>query len=246
MREQKGNPRRDSKGRFLPAKRKRRRNSAVRTAAPKTMSRTQELIGRNNPTAIVREEFGGSERAADELVLWLDNDGDIYRQRYIPIVKNMVRKKAQGKYDRNAAVKGWMYAVDDAAKSYVREVRSEYKWHDLFPKSVRERAARELRDRFERDYADGQWDEYIPKKYRKKKNPPRAKRVTKTPLKRGKGRSPQWWKISTYRSNGRLMGHHIGQGTKRQALEEARKKSEAKGVARAVLRGPFKNKPRTK
>ncbi len=257
-----GNPRhrkRNKKtGRFVSKKRKRRKNSlgtsameymksgqgihrtknsAVRAFDPKPMSKLQLQIGRNNPI---------DEDAAYELKIFIDNDADLYRQRYLPIVKNLTRKKAAGNYSRPLATKGFMYLVDDGAKKYHGESGGGGRWHDMFPKPVRERVAEELRDEFEVESSLGNWDQYIPKKYRKKnplnKTNVRWKGKHKGPRKVRKA-SPQWWKISSYRANGRVVGHHIGQGTVRQAKEEAAKVSETRGIHRVVLTGPFKQKP---
>ena len=44
-----------------------------------------------------------------ELKLYIDNDASIYRQRYMPILKNLSRKKKQGKYRKGLASKAFMY-----------------------------------------------------------------------------------------------------------------------------------------
>ena len=43
-----------------------------------------------------------------ELKLFIDNDASIYRQRYIPILKNLSNKKKQGKYSKGLAKKAFM------------------------------------------------------------------------------------------------------------------------------------------
>ena len=58
---------------------------------------------------------------ARELKLYIDNDGDLYKQRLIPIVKNIQRKMKSGKYDHKKAPKLWKYLVDDGAKKYSKE-----------------------------------------------------------------------------------------------------------------------------
>jgi hypothetical protein len=103
-----------------------------------------------------------------ELYVFLINDADIYRQRLQPIRANLTRKKASGKYSKSLAPKGFMYAVDDAAKKYARETGTSQPWHKMFPKDDRESVARQLTEDFEVEYKAGSYDEYIPKKYRKK------------------------------------------------------------------------------
>ena len=46
---------------------------------------------------------------ADELVLFADNDYQLYKSKKVPIIKNMMRKWKAGKYDSKLAVKGFMY-----------------------------------------------------------------------------------------------------------------------------------------
>ena len=55
---------------------------------------------------------------AMELRLYIDNDSDLYRQRLVPIVKNIQRKMKSGKYDHSKAPKLWKYLVYDGAKKY--------------------------------------------------------------------------------------------------------------------------------
>ena len=57
----------------------------------------------------------------DELKLFIDNDGQLYKQRLIPIVKNIQKKMKSGKYDHKKAPKLWKYLVDDGAKKYQKE-----------------------------------------------------------------------------------------------------------------------------
>ena len=56
-----------------------------------------------------------------ELKLYIENDGQLYKQRLIPIVKNIQRKMKSGKYDHKKAPKLWKYLVDDGAKKYQKE-----------------------------------------------------------------------------------------------------------------------------
>ena len=51
-----------------------------------------------------------------ELWLYIDNDAQLYKQQGLPIIKNLMTKKAQGKYDSKLAVKLYMYLVDNGAK----------------------------------------------------------------------------------------------------------------------------------
>ena len=85
-----------------------------------------------------------------ELKLYIDNDGQLYRQRYTPIEKNLTKKMQKGNYDSKLAVKLFMYLVDDGAKKYVKDFGGNVK--DMFPKKDRIEVAKELVDDFEREY----------------------------------------------------------------------------------------------
>lgn len=91
---------------------------------------------------------GADQDAVRELVLFIENDAQIYRSRIQPIIKNLARKMAKGQYDEKLAIKGWLYAVDDGAKKYAKEFDEAGNWSNLFNKSTRLAAAQELRDRF--------------------------------------------------------------------------------------------------
>jgi len=56
-----------------------------------------------------------------ELKLYIDNDADLYRQRLVPIVKNIQKKMKSGKNDHKKVPKLWKYLVDDGAKKYQKE-----------------------------------------------------------------------------------------------------------------------------
>jgi hypothetical protein len=101
-----------------------------------------------------------------ELALYVENDADLYRRQYQPILKNLTRKKAAGTYDREKAVKLFMYLMESGAKKYLKEFGAKgERMQDVFPKPVREAAAREFRDSFEVEYKLGNYEEYVPKKY---------------------------------------------------------------------------------
>ena len=78
-----------------------------------------------------------------ELKLYIENDGDLYRQRLIPIVKNIQNKMKSGKYEHNKAPKLWRYLVDDGAKKYQKEFPGV-----KFDKKVRDAVAEEFADEY--------------------------------------------------------------------------------------------------
>ncbi len=80
-----------------------------------------------------------------ELKLYIENDGDLYKQKIIPIVKNIQKKMKSGKYDHKQAPKLWMYLVTDGAKKYAKEFPGV-----KFNKQEKEAVAQEFAD----DYRD--------------------------------------------------------------------------------------------
>jgi hypothetical protein len=129
--------------------------------------------------------------SAQELVLFIENDGNAYRQQYTPILKNLSAKKASGKYQHDLAVKLFVYLADAGAKQYYAEVvegrRPKYwgdtkgvsqEWARMFPVAVRKGVAEELTEKFETEYGLGNYSEMVPKKYQPKpeKKPKAAKR----------------------------------------------------------------------
>ena len=93
-----------------------------------------------NFTAFLNENWKDEAR---ELKLYIDNDGMLYKQRLIPIVKNIQRKMKSGKYDHNKAPKLWKYLVDDGAKKYSKEFPGV-----KFDKKVRQYVAQEFADEY--------------------------------------------------------------------------------------------------
>lgn len=82
----------------------------------------------------------------EELQLYIDNDKNLYRQRYIPILKNLSKKMKKGNYDSKLAAKGFMHLVNDGAKKYAKEFDEDVK---MFPKKEREKLAAEYAKDFE-------------------------------------------------------------------------------------------------
>ncbi len=97
--------------------------------------------------------------ATRELDLFIMNDEDLYRRRFMPIILNLKRKMAKGVYDHKLAAKLWMYLVDDAAKEYVKEFGStQDDVSNMFPKETRERVARIISDRELENIKQGEYD----------------------------------------------------------------------------------------
>ena len=78
---------------------------------------------------------------AQEIMMIGDNDGDLYNQQYLPIIKNLMRKRAKGVYDHNLAIKLWRYLIDNVAKNDAGHM-ARHKWSGI----VRNMAAKDLAD----------------------------------------------------------------------------------------------------
>jgi hypothetical protein len=107
------------------------------------------------------------ESAVTELTLFVDNDGDLYRQHAVPIFTNLVTKMARGVYDHARAVQAFSYLAEAGAKKYAREHGGgESEWHRIFPIEVRRKAAEAWAKSFEGEAELGNYDRLLPKKYR--------------------------------------------------------------------------------
>jgi hypothetical protein len=104
-----------------------------------------------------REE--ADEVAADELLIYLDNEQDIYRQKQ-DIADNLLRKIKKGVYSHVRAADLWMYVVERAAKKYAKEFSSsERDWSSIFVPATRDAVAKELADRWYGNAKAGRPDE---------------------------------------------------------------------------------------
>jgi hypothetical protein len=77
-----------------------------------------------------------------ELAVYIENNGNLYRQQTTPIIKNLKRKIAKGVYDATKALILWKHLADSGAKLYVKEFGG--KWDEIFSVADRKLAAKEL------------------------------------------------------------------------------------------------------
>lgn len=110
------------------------------------------------------------EHSAHKLELYIENDADLYRQMTTPIHKNLATKKARGEYKHDLAVKAFMHLMEAGAKKYAREFGSpDQPWHKMFDVPTRKYAAERFAKEFETEYALGNYDHLLPKKYQQPK-----------------------------------------------------------------------------
>ena len=97
--------------------------------------------------------------AVNELDLFIMNDEDLYRRRFMPIITNIKRKIKRGVYDHEKVIKLWMYLVDDAARQYVQEFGTpDQDVKDMFPKETRLQVASKIADREKENIEQGEYD----------------------------------------------------------------------------------------
>ena len=92
----------------------------------------------------------------EELKQYIDNDASLYRQRYMPILKNLSKKKKKGRYRKGLASKAFMYMIDDGAKRYVKSYGGNVR--DVFPKRQRKMLAQDYVEEFEQIYKNQEYD----------------------------------------------------------------------------------------
>ena len=97
--------------------------------------------------------------AVNELDSYINNNEDLYRRRFMPIISNIRRKMKRGLYDHEKVIKLWMYLVDDAAKAYVDEHGSiDQDVKDVFPKETRLQVAQVIADREKENIEQGEYN----------------------------------------------------------------------------------------
>ena len=97
--------------------------------------------------------------AVNELDLFIMNDEDLYRRRFMPIITNIKRKIKRGVYDHEKVIKLWMYLIDDAARKYVQEFGTpDQDVKDMFPKETRLQVAQVIADREKENIEQGEYD----------------------------------------------------------------------------------------
>ena len=150
-------------------------------------------MAKKNPSKL-SEQFASwkakSEPAAvRELELYADNEWALYNQKK-SILKNLVNKKAAGKYDPLQAAKLWGYWYDEAARRYTKEFGGGSGF-GIFTKADRMTAAAEAEKYARQEIEGGEHDDLLHKKYR---NPTQRK----SPF-------PELEKISWFKPSGRKV-----------------------------------------
>ena len=111
----------------------------------------------------IRENEEGSEgrdfeHEKRELDLYIMNDSELYRQRFMPILLNLARKLKRGVYDHELAPKLWQYLGDAGAKQYILEFGGTVR--DQFPKEARMALAQDIADEQYEMLQAGEYSEF--------------------------------------------------------------------------------------
>jgi len=98
--------------------------------------------------------------AMGKLELFLENDGELYRQQFMSIINNIKRKIKGGSYNHSLAPKLWLYFVDNGAKKYAKENASHpSEWNKIFIKKDRTILSEKLADYYYDQIKAGEYGE---------------------------------------------------------------------------------------
>jgi hypothetical protein len=98
------------------------------------------------------------EHTAAELVLYIENDGELYEKQTKRIQKNLAKLFHSKDYQHDKAIKLWEYLATNGARKYSKEIGSLPSYYNLFPKSIRLEAAKILADDFLDELKLGNYD----------------------------------------------------------------------------------------
>ncbi len=127
----------------------------------------------------MREEEGSNRPVtAEDLVLWIENDGNLYRSETVPLIHSLMLKRKEGIYNFEKSVKSFEYLAEAGAKSYVKQVvESGLPWFEVIPPAVRKQTARMLAEIFKRKADGGEYDWILEKKTEEEDNPDHIPKV---------------------------------------------------------------------
>ena len=90
-----------------------------------------------------------------ELKLFIDNDSRLYRQRFLPIMRNLSNKMAKDQYKSSLVESAFMYLVNDGVKKYIADYAGD---KDMFSRADKKAVAKEYVKEFEDAYANEEYD----------------------------------------------------------------------------------------
>ena len=92
---------------------------------------------------------------ARELKLYIENDSALYRQRYLPIIRNLSKHMAKDRYKDSLAVKAFMYLAEAGAKKYIKDFGGD---RNTFSKADKIMVAKEFVEEFKDSYDNEEYD----------------------------------------------------------------------------------------
>ena len=129
------------------------------------------------------------ESAVEELLLYIDNDGGLYRRHTKPIMARLAHRMLKGTYDSKLAVKAWRYLADVGAQSYTREFDTpDHGSFGIFGVGERNAVAEELAGHFEIQVKNGEYD--LPTLAKWGKGPKKTRGAEDTIVSPWRGRIP--------------------------------------------------------
>jgi len=89
-----------------------------------------------------------NETQVEELKLYIDNDGDIYKNNSVPVYTNLEKKKNKGTYEEDKAEVSFKRIADVGATKYGKEFGND-DGKQIFSVDDRKEVAKRLRKDFE-------------------------------------------------------------------------------------------------
>lgn len=117
-----------------------------------------------------RRNPGGQDGMnADELAMYIINDGDLYRRNISMVIKNLAKKIKKGVYDPQKALKLWQYSAQWGAQKYTKEFRiaGTHGSYGMFSPSDRKDAAKQLAEHFEDELREAAGTKSNPHRHRR-------------------------------------------------------------------------------
>ena len=97
--------------------------------------------------------------AVNELDLYINNNEDLYRKGFMPLIYNLRTDVNSNRYNHENAIKQWNLIVNDAARKYVKEFGKPHEdVKDMFPQETRNKVAQVLADREFENIKKGEYD----------------------------------------------------------------------------------------
>jgi hypothetical protein len=88
---------------------------------------------------------------ARDLILFAENTEPVYKKE-LHIQETLDKRMQKGSFNRDLAIKPYEWLAEEAAKSYVRELKESKPWYTLFNPRVRKEAAAFMRDAYVASY----------------------------------------------------------------------------------------------